>query len=377
MVFWPLGLTAVLLSRCSGSSCGPRRPPVRDALQDAFSGQVRPVMASTVRTVSRRARIGVCGACHRSCPVCFSGADAATRGAQRGHRSCSLGVTASVLALFARFCREAGRAPSCAAAHLRRSRGIAGLMLEWLGHARRRLGARGRSGPHHGARPLADAGAVRRLGRLLRLRARSLPRGAQPACGLPRRARPLCPRGSRAACWWPKSSCSRSFRFRSGARTSTRCRPNHDSTVVRVVAEQFAWNVHYPGADGMFGRTRITARQPDNPLGLDRRRSGGERRHHHRSTSCTCRSANARHRLSLQQGRGAQPRAAGDAREAGCGSWHRAAGVVHANQTGRWEIACSQLCGLAHYRMKAFYTIQTLEQFQAWLDEEAAALQPQ
>src|SRR5262245_23263311 len=25
------------------------------------------------------------------------------------------------------------------------------------------------------------------------------------------------------------------------------------STVVRVVAEQFAWNVHYPGADGRFG----------------------------------------------------------------------------------------------------------------------------
>ena len=29
------------------------------------------------------------------------------------------------------------------------------------------------------------------------------------------------------------------------------------STVVRVFAEQFAWNVHYPGADGAFGRTAI------------------------------------------------------------------------------------------------------------------------
>ena len=37
--------------------------------------------------------------------------------------------------------------------------------------------------------------------------------------------------------------------------------------------------------------------------------------------------------------------------------------------TGRWEIACSQLCGLAHYH--------TPEQFQAWLEDEAAALQPQ
>ena len=32
--------------------------------------------------------------------------------------------------------------------------------------------------------------------------------------------------------------------------------PDGAATVVRVVAEQFAWNVHYPGADGKFGRTR-------------------------------------------------------------------------------------------------------------------------
>ncbi len=43
-----------------------------------------------------------------------------------------------------------------------------------------------------------------------------------------------------------------------------------DATVVRVVAEQFAWNVHYPGADGVFGRTNISLISDDNPLGLDR-----------------------------------------------------------------------------------------------------------
>jgi len=42
------------------------------------------------------------------------------------------------------------------------------------------------------------------------------------------------------------------------------------STVVRVVAEQFAWNVHYPGPDGVFGRTDIRLVNTDNPLGLDR-----------------------------------------------------------------------------------------------------------
>ncbi len=42
------------------------------------------------------------------------------------------------------------------------------------------------------------------------------------------------------------------------------------STVVRIVAEQFAWNVHYPGTDGVFGKTSLSLVGTDNPLGLDR-----------------------------------------------------------------------------------------------------------
>ena len=34
-----------------------------------------------------------------------------------------------------------------------------------------------------------------------------------------------------------------------------------EATVVRVVAEQFAWNIHYPGPDGKFGRTDIKLRE--------------------------------------------------------------------------------------------------------------------
>src|SRR5262245_50250815 len=42
----------------------------------------------------------------------------------------------------------------------------------------------------------------------------------------------------------------------------------NEATVVRVVGEQFAWNVHYPGPDGKFGRTDIKLVAADNPLGL-------------------------------------------------------------------------------------------------------------
>src|SRR5262249_14299763 len=44
----------------------------------------------------------------------------------------------------------------------------------------------------------------------------------------------------------------------------------HEAVVVRVVGEQFAWNVHYAGPDGKFGRTDIKLVSADNPLGLDR-----------------------------------------------------------------------------------------------------------
>jgi cytochrome c oxidase subunit 2 len=39
---------------------------------------------------------------------------------------------------------------------------------------------------------------------------------------------------------------------------------------------------------------------------------------------------------------------------------------------GDYEIACSQLCGLGHYRMRGFITIQNDADFQAWLKEQAA-----
>src|SRR4029077_5230355 len=48
------------------------------------------------------------------------------------------------------------------------------------------------------------------------------------------------------------------------------------ATVVRVVGEQFAWNVQYPGADGRFGRSDVTLVSADNPLGLDRNDPDGQ-----------------------------------------------------------------------------------------------------
>ncbi len=44
-----------------------------------------------------------------------------------------------------------------------------------------------------------------------------------------------------------------------------------DAVHIRVIAQQFAWNIHYPGPDGKFGRTDIKlVDESSNPIGLDR-----------------------------------------------------------------------------------------------------------
>lgn len=147
----------------------------------------------------------------------------------------------------------------------------------------------------------------------------------------------------------------------------------HESTVVRVIAEQFAWNVHYPGADGVFGRTEIRLVNPDNPIGLDRRDPAAQD------------DITTINRMNLPIGKPVlvylstkdvihsfglpEMRVKLDATP----------GIVQPVwftpvRTGEFDIACSQLCGLGHYRMRGVYAIQTEAEFGAWLAREAALL---
>ncbi len=149
--------------------------------------------------------------------------------------------------------------------------------------------------------------------------------------------------------------------------------PEQQSTVVRVVAEQFAWNVHYPGRDGRFGRTDITLLSATNPIGLDRADPAG------RDDVTTINRLNLPvgrpvivylsskdmvHSFTLPQMRVKQDAVPGIAQPV----WFTP------TRTGEWEIPCSQLCGLGHYRMRGFYTIQTQADFDTWLASETAAV---
>ena len=146
-----------------------------------------------------------------------------------------------------------------------------------------------------------------------------------------------------------------------------------ESVVVRVVGEQFAWNVHYPGRDGQFGPTDIRLVAPDNPLGLNRDDPAGKddittinqlTLPVNRPVIVHLSTKDVIHSFSLPEMRVKQDAIPGMSMPV----W------FEANQTGDWEINCSQLCGLGHYRMRGFYSIKTAADYDAWLREEEALL---
>src|SRR5437667_11208640 len=46
------------------------------------------------------------------------------------------------------------------------------------------------------------------------------------------------------------------------------------------------------------------------------------------------------------------------------------------NRIGQYEIACSQLCGLGHFRMRGFVTIQSAADSQKWFADQGKELRP-
>ncbi len=142
------------------------------------------------------------------------------------------------------------------------------------------------------------------------------------------------------------------------------------ATEVRVVAEQFAWNIHYPGADRRFGRTALALVSPDNPLGLDRVDPAaaddvvGVNELHvpvGRPVIVYLSSKDVVHSFTLPEMRVKQDVVPGTLAT----TWFTP------TRTGRWEIACSQLCGLAHYRMRGIFTVDEDAAYVSWLGEQA------
>jgi cytochrome c oxidase subunit II len=158
-----------------------------------------------------------------------------------------------------------------------------------------------------------------------------------------------------------------------------------ESVVVRVVAEQFAWNVHYPGPDGVFGRTAIDKIDlQSNPLGIDREDPAAKddvttvNQLHlpvNKPVIVHLSSKDVIHSFGVPEMRIKQDAVPGITIPVW---WVPTVTTAQMRQqVGKpefvYEVACAQLCGLGHYRMRAFVTVHEPAEYQAWMDEQVAA----
>ena len=163
-----------------------------------------------------------------------------------------------------------------------------------------------------------------------------------------------------------------------------------DTVQVRVIAQQFAWNCHYPGEDGKFGPTKPElVDEETNPVGLDRSSPAGAddivtiNQLHlpvNKMAMIYLTSKDVIHSFALPEMRVKQDAIPGMSVPVFFTPTKTSAEFLEEIKgTGRegkgYEIACAQLCGNSHYRMRGFLTVDTEEEFEAFLAEEAEYLE--
>ncbi len=146
--------------------------------------------------------------------------------------------------------------------------------------------------------------------------------------------------------------------------------PPPDAIVIEGVGAQFQWDFRYPGPDGKFGAFRPELYSLENPLGLDPSDPASaddfERTNQlvlpvNRVVHMRLRSKDVQHAFFLPNFRVKQDLVPG--METGA--------TFTPKKIGEFEIACAELCGLGHYRMRAFLTVMSQSDYDNWLAQQS------
>src|ERR1700688_4660344 len=146
---------------------------------------------------------------------------------------------------------------------------------------------------------------------------------------------------------------------------------------VEVTGQQFAWNFRYAGPDGKWGQTKpeLVSASSGNPLGLDPRDPAAEDDivsptmyvPEGREVEVLIRTQDVTHSFYVRELRLKQDAVPGM--------------VIHmhfnAIVPGEYEIACAELCGLGHYKMRSFLNVVSEQEFEKWMQDQETALQQQ
>ncbi len=153
-----------------------------------------------------------------------------------------------------------------------------------------------------------------------------------------------------------------------------------ESTVIQVVAEQFNWNVRYPGKDGVFGRQDMRWVRPDNVFAVDPNDPHGKddvqtlnevhvplvktANGEYKPVIIYISSRDVVHSFKIIALRVTQDAIPG----LRIPIWFRP------TQLGRYQINCAQLCGNGHSGMsRGFLIVESQEAFDKWLASKVGA----
>jgi len=140
---------------------------------------------------------------------------------------------------------------------------------------------------------------------------------------------------------------------------------------IEVVGQQFQWNFRYPGPDGVFGRTdpSLINDAAGNFVGLDSTDPAAQDDlvlpiiaiPVNREVELILRAKDVTHSFFVRELRFKQDTVPGLTIR------------VHftANKVGKYEIACAELCGLGHHRMRSDLFVLPPDEYQNWLRQQA------
>jgi cytochrome c oxidase subunit 2 len=146
-----------------------------------------------------------------------------------------------------------------------------------------------------------------------------------------------------------------------------------NALTVQVTGQQFQWNFHYAGADGKFGKTDLRLVGPTNFIGLDENDPdakddivtiGDMHIPMNKPIVVRLRSKDVIHSFFLPNFRVKQDAVPGLSIEV----------PFTPDTAGSWEIACAELCGNNHFKMKGKITVDASDaDFEKWMKEQLAA----
>lgn len=145
-----------------------------------------------------------------------------------------------------------------------------------------------------------------------------------------------------------------------------------ESTVIRVTAQQFAWNSRYPGKDGVFGKQDIKLVSSDNTMGYDPKDAAAKDDivqplndivvPVNKPVLIYLTSMDVIHSMSIHPMRICQDAIPGQLVP------------VHFKPTeeGKFLITCAQLCGNSHYFMRGYFTVLSQAEYDKLMTAKAA-----